>query len=334
MGESLVGGLVVRSVNSHIPRQVDCMAKSILAKLARVRILRKCVGKPFLLVNQWAWNRLPSSLTKTGPLQRYGTFVHSLVQMQAGRRQYHGTFFLRNRPELELIRALSSQRAKHSTLRMAVLACSNGAEVYSMLWTIRSARPDLKLIVHALDISREILEIAKKGVYSLGENPLVHAPIFERLTEEEMAALFDKEGDQVRIKPWIMEGINWQVADAGDPKLAKRLGPQDIVVANKFLCHMYPPEAERCLRNLAHLVSPAGYLFVSGIDLDVRSKVALELGWSPVLDLLEEIHNGDPSVRRDWPLQYWGLEPFNSQRHDWRVRYASAFQLRSKLSLA
>jgi len=308
------------------------MSESILARISRVKFLRKCLGRPFLAVNERVWFRLPSSLRMLRPVTYYGAFLHSLVRLRTERTQYHGTFFLRNRPELEMIRALSNQRAEGSALRIAVLACSNGAEVYSVLWTIRSARPDLKLIVHALDISSEILEIAKKGVYSLGENALVHAPILERLTDEEMASLFDMEKNQVRIKPWIMEGIQWHVGDAGDPDLPRRLGPQDMVVANKFLCHMAPPDAERCLRNLAQLVSPGGYLFVSGIDLDIRTKVAVDLGWVPVPGPLEEIHNGDPSVRRDWPWRYWGLEPFDGKRRDGRVRYAEVFQLGSQKS--
>jgi SAM-dependent methyltransferase len=303
------------------------MPQSILARMSRIRVLRKCMGKPFLLVNEWIWNRLPSFLTTARPMRFYGTFMHSLVQLRAARRQNHGTYFLRNRPELELIRALSNQRAQGSTLRISVLACSNGAEVYSILWTIRSARPDLKVIVHAIDISNEILEIAKKGLYSFKADELMHSPIFERLTEEEMRTMFDREKDQLRIKSWIKEGIIWQVADAGDPELARLLGRQDMVVANRFLCHMAPPDAERYLRNLAQLVNPAGYLFVSGVDLDIRTKVALDLGWTPIRDLIEEIHNGDPSVRGDWPWKYWGLEPFTSKRHDWSVRYASVFQL-------
>lgn len=306
------------------------MSDSTIASISRVKVLRKCFGKPFLRVNEWAWNRLPSSLRALRPLTSYGTFLHSLVRLRAGRAQVHGTFFLRNRPELELIRSLADQKPMDSTLRIAVLACSNGAEVYSIVWTIRSARPDLKLDIHAMDISDEILEIARTGVYSPGENTLVHAPILERLTEGEKVELFDQEKGQVRIKPWIAEGIHWQVGDAGDPNLAERFGPADIVVANNFLCHMAPPDAERCLRNLAHFVKPGGYLLVSGIDLDVRTKVAVGLGWTPVLDLLEEIHNGDRSVRRDWPWKYWGLEPFDSKRPDWRTRYAAVFQLGSQ----
>lgn len=303
------------------------MRQSIVAIMSGARFLRKYVGRPFLLANEWVWYRLSSSITTTRPMCLYGTFMHSLVKLRSARRQRHGTFFFRNRPELELMRILANQRAKDSTLRLSVLACSNGAEVYSILWTIRSGRPDLKVITHAVDISKEVLEIGKNGLYSPKPNDLVDSPIFDRMTEKEMQAMFDRENDQLRIKSWIKEGINWQVADAGDPGLADVLGGQDIVVANRFLCHMAPTDAEICLRNLARLLKPGGYLFVSGVDLDIRTKVALDLGWNPVMDLVEEMHNGDPSVRRDWPWMYWGLEPFNRKRHDWNVRYASVFQM-------
>jgi SAM-dependent methyltransferase len=134
------------------------------------------------------------------------------------------------------------------------------------------------------------------------------------------------EGDQARIKPWLKEGIVWMRGDAGDSELVGALGPQDMVVANRFLCHMEPAAAERCLRNIARLVKPGGYVFVSGIDLDVRTRVAREMGWTPVSDLMREIHEGDPSLECGWPLEYWGLEPFDDDRPDWRIRYASVFQ--------
>jgi hypothetical protein len=100
-----------------------------------------------------------------------------------------------------------------------------------------------------------------------------------------------------------------------------------MVVASNFLCHVARGDAERCLRNIVRLVSLGGYLFVSGVDLDVRTKVALDLGWQPVPELIREIHNGDPSVRADWPWQWWGLEPLNQRRRDWRTRYAASFRI-------
>jgi chemotaxis methyl-accepting protein methylase len=187
-----------------------------------------------------------------------------------------------------LIRRLSDLKSDGSTLKIAALACSRGAEVYSILWTIRSARQDLKVIMHAVDISKEVLDFAQKGVYSatgvysITIPEIVDIAIFERMTQEEMEEMFDRDGDKVKIKSWIKEGINWHLGDVGAPEIANVLGTQDVVMANNFLCHMDPTDAERCLRNIARLVKPGGYLFVSGIDLDIRTKVARDLGWRPL----------------------------------------------------
>jgi chemotaxis methyl-accepting protein methylase len=280
----------------------------------------------------------------------YGRHLHGLVRRLADRRQYFATFFLRNRAELELMRRLLKQRAHGSSLDVSVLACSKGAEVYSIAWAIRSARPDLRLRTHAVDISQEILEFAEKGVYSLSggldatkdttaQGDIAwntardqNAPMFERMTDKEVEAMFEAEGAQARVRPWLKEGVIWLRGDAGDPELVRLLGPQDMVVANRFLCHMEPAAAERCLRNVARLVEPGGYLFVSGIDLDVRSKVAQEMGWKPVPDLIRDIHEGDASLRQGWPLEYWGLEPFWDDQSDWKFRYASVFQIGERSS--
>jgi SAM-dependent methyltransferase len=253
-------------------------------------------------------------------------FLQNLARRRSERRQYTGTFFLRNRPELELMRRLVELNASGSNLSIAVVGCSIGAEVYSILWTLRSAHPDLQVQMCAVDISAEVLNVAREAVYSSQTSDFVGEPIFERMTEKELAEMFEWEGGQARVKSWIRAGIRWHVGDAGDPELIRILGPQDIVVASNFLCHMEPPDAEKCLRNIAGLVKPGGYLFISGVDLEVRAKVAGDLGWRPVSELMEEIHDGDPSVRGDWPWEWWGLEPLTKRRHNWQMRYAAAFQ--------
>jgi hypothetical protein len=201
--------------------------------------------------------------------------------------------------------------------------------VYSILWTIRSARPDLKVLLEAVDISEDILSFAQKGIYTADTSDLVGASIFERLTEAEMVEMFDWEGDKAKVKSWLKEGITWHVRDVADPELISILGAQDMVVASNFLCHMPRADAEKCLRNIAQLVSPGGFLFVSGVDLEVRTKTAIHLGWEPVRDLLVEVHDGDHSVRADWPCAWWGLEPLNRNRPDWQTRYAAAFRIGS-----
>jgi mannose-6-phosphate isomerase-like protein (cupin superfamily)/SAM-dependent methyltransferase len=291
------------------------------------RIFGKSPISAYLRLNRTLWTKLPASLSALGPVRSYGDLLHKLARRHGVRAQAPSTFFLRNRPQLELIRRLIERCVKTDTLRVAVLGCSTGAEAYSVAWRIRSARPDLKLILHALDISKWAVEFGKCGRYSLDASQLADSAIFERMTETEIMELFDRDGDVVTVKSWIKEGIKWQVGDVAEWETLDALGPQDIVIANNFLCHMYPAMAERCLRNIARLVRPHGYLFVSGIDLDVRTKVADDLGWRSLEELLEEIHEGDPCMKTFWPWHYAGLEPLNKKRGDWKRRYAAAFQL-------
>lgn len=301
--------------------------KSWLRRLARLKIFGKSPMGAYMRLNRQMWRKLPASVTALYPMRSYGSFLHSLARVQGVRGQVFHTFFLRNRPTLELLRRLVARNTGTDTLRVAVLGCSTGPEAYSVAWSIRSARPDLNLILYAVDISRQALEIAKNGVYSLAASQFAGSNMFDDVTEAEMVEIFDREGDAIAVKSWIKEGIQWRVGDVQQSEILSALGQQDIVVANNFLCHMDAPMAEQCLRNIARLVAPNGYLFVSGIDLNIREKVAKELGWIPVQELLEEIHKGDPRMTSNWPFHYAGLEPLNKGRKDWRLRYAAAFQI-------
>ena len=284
-----------------------CARGTWLTRLVKLRIFGKSPIGVYLRLNERLWNQLPASFTALSPIRLYGNLLHTLARINGVRGQ--ASTFLRNRPELELIRRLLEQRTKADTLRVAVLGCSTGAEAYSVAWTIRSARPDLKLNLHAIDISRQAVEVGKCGVYSLVASQLTSTDIFARMTGAEIDEFFDRDRDLVKVKSWIKEGIEWDVGDVGEPEILDTLGLHDIVVANNFLCHMDDLMAERCLRNIARLVSPHGYLFVSGIDLEVRSRVADDLGWTPLQDLLEEIHEGDPQMKSSGRsiMQAWSL---------------------------
>lgn len=83
------------------------------------------------------------------------------------------------------------------------------------------------------------VKVAEQGCYSLRDCDEWGAP-FGRIYEGEMKEMFDRNGDVLSVKHWIREGNSWHCADAGDPVFVSVLGPQDIVVANQFLCHMGP----------------------------------------------------------------------------------------------
>jgi chemotaxis methyl-accepting protein methylase/mannose-6-phosphate isomerase-like protein (cupin superfamily) len=312
-------------IAGHLP--VPALGRRSLGRLARLRIFGKSPINAYLRVNRVLWNNLPASVFASPSMRSYGNFLHKLARMQGERGQALATFFLRNRPQLELIRRLAARRANGDPLRVAVLGCSTGAEAYSVAWTIRSALPDVRLILQAMDISKQAIEIGRSGSYPLAVSPMTNTNMFERVTDVETKELFDRHGDIMTVKSWLREGIEWSVGDAAAPEILDSLGQHDLVVANNFLCHMQPETAGRCLRNIARLVTPCGFLLVSGIDLDIRASVANDLGWRALGELIEEIHEGDPCMRSLWPFHYVGLEPLDKHRPDWRRRYATAFQV-------
>jgi SAM-dependent methyltransferase len=289
--------------------------------------MAELLDRALIRVNRGIWTRMPKSVRDSRPMLPYGRWCHELACRRADREMYLGTMFLRNRPALEVMRTLADERASGSTLRVAVLGCSIGVEVYSILWVLRRDRPDLTVLVTAVDISPDVLDVARQGLYGPGTFELVHWQIFERLSPDEREQMFDWEGEQARVKPWLKEGIDWELADVGDPDAVRRLGGHDLVVASNFLCHMDDEAAKRCMRNFAPLIRPGGYVFVSGVDLDVRTQVARELGWEPLAQLTAEMHDGDQSIRSDWPWCWWGLEPLDRKRADWQLRYATAFRV-------
>ena len=293
--------------------------EATLGEMFQRRSLRRYLKRRYVSVNRWIWNHLAAARRS----RRYGRHLHRLIELQQSRKQRPGTFFLRNRPELDLLTRLLDWRPQGSTQDVAILGCSKGAEVYSFAYAIRRARPDLKIRIRAVDIDQDVVEFAEGGVYALaadgasrpsgassfGDSEYVARntfrdqilSIFQGVSPSEMEMMFDRDGNLLRVKAEFREGITWHIGDAGDTQLRDFLGPQDIVVANRFLCHMGANDAEACLRSLVRLVKPGGYLFVSGVDLSVRSKVAQELHWEPVLELIREVHEGDPSLRHTGP---------------------------------
>lgn len=236
--------------------------------------------------------------------------------------------FFRNLPQLEVLRDIVSDMGRSANLKIVVLGCSTGAELYSALWIIRKAQPDLRVSAVGIDISETCIKKSIAGVYQIGTGEVAG------ITDNTYEQLFTRQGDDLRVQDWLREGVAWKVISACSATLRSEFGLQDVVMANNFLCHMPDPCAEDCLRNIAKLVVPGGYLFVWGIDLDLRTRVVRDLGLTPVTSKIEEIYAADQRAIEVWPLKYWGIEPLDKRRPDWTLRYATIFELPGDKNLA
>jgi chemotaxis methyl-accepting protein methylase len=280
------------------------------------------------------WEFIPTRIRVRRPVRNLGDWIHLLSRKFGDRNQSISTWFLRNRPSLLTIMDLvNANFPAGSSLRLCVVGCSTGAELYSVLWTLRKARPDLQIFSLGMDISQPAVEKARNGRYLQDgaeiRGGIMHPLAVPVLSEDSLLELFVRRGEEFEIKQWIADGAEWKVADARDPHTISELGLFDIVLANNFLIHMKESEATDCLYKVAKLVKPNGFLICRGVDLSIREQVARQLNLKPIPSRIEEIHNADGAIdaQLDWPWKYWGLEPMDKTRKNWIQRYATVFQV-------
>ena len=236
--------------------------------------------------------------------QQLGRRIHRRARRVQPRGGGCFTRFFRNLPQLEFVRDLVLERPPERPVKIVSVGCSTGAELYSILWLIRTAQPTQAVQALGIDFVEECIQAASRGVYP--SRVIEVAAISENSHER----LFTREGKTLVVQDWLKEAVTWAVGDACSPDLAARFGLHDVVIANNFLFQMPPDRAESCLRNLTQLVAPNGYLVVSGVDLELRSRVLGELGFVAVTTRWEEIHAAE-DVHDAWPLRFWGLEPID-----------------------
>jgi SAM-dependent methyltransferase len=265
------------------------------------------------------WNGLPQRVRSWESTQRLGRLIHRRARRVQPRGGGCFTRFFRNLPQLEFVRDLVLERPPEVPVKIVSLGCSTGADLYSILWLIRTVRPAQAVQALGIDSAEECIDAASRGVYPCRVIEVA------RISEVSHQGLFTRVGKTLVVQDWVKDAVAWAVGDACSPDLAARFGRYDVVLANNFLVQMTPERAESCLKNLTRLVAPGGYLVASGVDLDVRSRTLEALGFVPVTARCEEVYAAE-DVHAAWPLRCWGLEPIDRTRPDWPGRYATIFQ--------
>jgi chemotaxis protein methyltransferase CheR len=216
------------------------------------------------------------------------------------------------------------QDAPDREIRILVIGCSMGAEAYTISAALQKYRPGTKFSIHGIDIDPYMITRAEAARYHAKE-----LGIYPRNFEDAVASLFVEERAEESvydIKPEVRQHVTFSVGNALDPNLAATCGLADIVFAQNFLYHLKPADSKLAFFNLCSLLKPRAALFIDGMDLDMKQRLTKQVGLTPVLDEIEEIHADAYEERgTSWPAIYWGLEPLSRSRKDWTYRYSTIF---------
>lgn len=250
--------------------------------------------------------------------------------LRDGERVDHHTYtcFLRSPSQLKLLTGpVLDFLDRPERLDITLLACSNGAEPYTIAsWLMQNA-PELDFHIHASDLHPEMVARARSAEYSSAE--ALHS---DYMTEPFLRATFEKTGDGFTVRPEIRKRVSFSQANLLDGEgLREKFGKSRLVIAQNVLFHLDPENAAIAFDNIVSLMAPHSVALVEGMDLDLRQKLTLKHGLEPftegLRDIYEETRVHTPAR---WWRYYWGTEPFMNARRDRDRRYATAFKRRDR----
>jgi chemotaxis protein methyltransferase CheR len=255
----------------------------------------------------------------------YALLQHRKLLRQTRRVDDHTyTCFLRGPSQLELLSGpILDHLGRNARLNITLLACSSGAEPYTIASWLLQAEPGLDFHIRASDLHPEMVARAQIGRYTADE-----ARHSDYITQSFLDATLVRDGDEYVVRREVRERVSFSVASLLDGDgLRETFGLADLVIAQNVLCHLPPETAAQAFANLVSLAKPGGAMMLEGMDLDLREQLTEEHQLEPFTENLRRVFE---ETRVHTPLKwwryYWGVEPFIGLRSNATRRYATAFR--------
>ncbi|NCC22454.1 MAG: chemotaxis protein CheR [Alphaproteobacteria bacterium] len=174
------------------------------------------------------------------------------------------SFFRDKRPfelfEKHVLPYLAKTRASKRSIRIWCAASSSGQEPYSLGMILKENDrmfPGWRFDIHATDISNEILDHARAGLYTQFEVQR-GLPI------------------QLLLKYFTQQGEKWQLSDAVRKMVRfenfnlleslKPLGQFDVVFCRNVLIYFDEKTKRKVLEGITEILAPDGFLFLGGAE--------------------------------------------------------------------
>ncbi len=175
------------------------------------------------------------------------------------------SFFFRDIKPFDLFRdtvlpQVVEARAAKKSLRIWCAAASSGQEPYSLAMIVKEASakvPGWRIEIVGTDISTEMLEKAKAGLYSQFE-------VQRGLPIQMLVRYFKKEEDSWRIDPALRAMVQYREFNLLHD--LKALGQFDVVFCRNVLIYFDQPTKAKVLEGISRQMPNDGVLFLGGAE--------------------------------------------------------------------
>lgn len=175
------------------------------------------------------------------------------------------TFFFRDTKPFDIFRneilpGLLKTRANKKSLRIWNAACSTGQEPYSVAMMLKEEAAKLagwRIEILATDISNEVLEKAKAGLYSQFE-------VQRGLPIQLMIKYFQQMGEMWQIDSSIRAMVKFQPKNLLQPLAS--MGKFDVIFCRNVLIYFDHPTKSKVLDQMSGALAGDGALFLGGAE--------------------------------------------------------------------
>lgn len=175
------------------------------------------------------------------------------------------SFFFRDGKPFETFRKvflpeIIKRRADKRTLRIWCAAASTGQEPYSLAILLQEEAKQLagwNCSILGTDISEEVLERAKSGIYT-------HFEVQRGLAIQHLIKYFEKQGELWQIKPDIRKMVQYKKFNLLDNPAP--LGQFDVVFCRNVLIYFDLPTKTKVLDGIAKIMDKDGILMMGAAE--------------------------------------------------------------------
>jgi len=175
------------------------------------------------------------------------------------------TFFFRDNKPFDIFKEnilphLLKARAGQKTLRIWNAACSTGQEPYSLAMLLKEESAKLtgwRVEILATDISNEVLEKAKAGLYSQFE-------VQRGLPIQLLIKYFQQMGEMWQIDSSIRAMVKFEKLNLLEN--FSRVGGFDVIFCRNVLIYFDNPTKSKVLNQMQNILAKDGALFLGGAE--------------------------------------------------------------------